>query len=39
MEPASASAPSPSVLMVDDQPIVGEAIRRALVGGFDAPFH
>jgi len=37
--PATPAARGPSVLLVDDQPIIGEAVRRMLVGEEGIAFH
>lgn len=37
--PATPSSRSPSVLLVDDQPIIGEAVRRMLAGEEGVAFH
>ncbi len=37
--PATPSSRSPCVLLIDDQPIIGEAVRRMLVGEEGIAFH
>ncbi len=37
--PATPSSRSPSVLLIDDQPIIGEAVRRMLAGEDGIAFH